>query len=905
MHEWLHSLRLRLRAVWRRRQLDEDFRDEMAFHVAMRQAQLGGSGAANASAEARRRFGNTTRIAEELRDGWALAPRLASVASDLRYAVRALRRHRGFAIVVILTLGVGIGINTATFSIVNAVLIRPLGFSEPERLVALEEHLAGFAFGGSPLSPPDLLDVQREQQSFERVAAYRTIALELSGGDEPALLAAARVSADFFSTLGVAPHVGRGFTADEERPGIDVAVLSWQLWQTRFAGDAAIVGRAVMLDRRPYTVVGVMPAAFEFPRRGPQINNTPADVWVPLQFTDAQRQARGNEFTYSAVARLRDGVSLEQARAELVVLTRRINERYPPGLKAAGFASTLAAAPLRDTIAGRMERPLLLLLAAVGLVLLVTCANIANLVLSRAASRTREVALRTALGSSRGRLLQLLLAEAAVLSIAGGFSGVAIAAGVVAALPVAVADTLPAAGDVSIDLRVLAFSAGLAIATSVLFALIPLVTVDRGMAGRALQDETSRTTPGIRRHRVQSALVVSTVVLACVLLAGAGLFIRSFTALMATDAGFTADRVLTAAVALPRAGYESASSVRAFHESLFRQVSGLPGVRSAALTTDLPLESYERRTLAPEGASLDAQTPRNTNLSWIRGPYFSTLGIRLQQGRFFTDIEQTQRRNVVVVNERLATTFWPGENAIGKRLRWGLDVPQNPNPWLTIIGVVADVADGPLGVEPYLHAYEPFLQFPDIVLEKFPGLGAFGRHVKVALRTDGDPRALAAAVRAEIATIDSNLAIQSVSTMSDRLADVVAPRRFSAVTLGSFAAGSLLLAGIGLYGLLAFTVAERRREIAVRLALGAEPMEIVRLVVSQGLKLVCIGVVLGVAAAYGAAGTVDAFLYRTGSRDIVAFGAVPVLLLAIALVACALPAYRASRVQSLTALRAD
>src|SRR5688572_13760966 len=571
MHEWLHSLRLRLRAARRRRQLDEDFRDEMAFHVAMRQAQLRGSGAANAGAEARRRFGNPTRIAEELRDGWALAPRMASVVADLRYSLRALRRHPGFALVVILTLGVGIGINTATFSIVNAVLIRPLGFPQPERLIALEERLAGFGFGGSPFSPPDFLDVQREQQSFDRVAAYRSIALELSGADEPVLLAAARVSADFFSVLGVAPHLGRGFTADEDRPGVDVAVLNWRLWQTRFAGDAAIVGRAVMLDRRPYTVVGVMPAGFEFPRRGPQINNMPADVWIPLAFTDIQRQARGNEFAYSAVARSRPGVSLEQAQAELGVLTRRINERYPPGLKTAGFSIDLSAAPLRDTIAGRMERPLLLLLGAVGLVLLVTCANIANLVLSRAASRMREVALRAALGSSRGRLLQLLLAEATVLSIAGGLAGVAIAAGVVAALPVAVAETLPEAGDVSIDLRVLAFSAGLAIATSVLFALIPLVTVDRGTAGRALQDETSRTTPGIRRHRVQSALVVSTVVLACVLLAGAGLFIRSFTALMATDAGFTADRVLTAAVALPRAGYESATSVRTFHESLFRQ----------------------------------------------------------------------------------------------------------------------------------------------------------------------------------------------------------------------------------------------------------------------------------------------------------------------------------------------
>jgi predicted permease len=343
--------------------------------------------------------------------------------------------------------------------------------------------------------------------------------------------------------------------------------------------------------------------------------------------------------------------------------------------------------------------------------------------------------------------------------------------------------------------------------------------------------------------------------------------------------------------------------VRAFHESLVRQASALPGVRSAALTTDLPLSRYERRTLSGEGATLAAASPRNTNLSWIRGPYLATLGIRLRSGRFFTDIEDAERRNVVIVNERLATTFWPGQDAVGKRLRWGLDVPQNPSPWLTVVGIVDNVADGPLGVEPYLHAYEPFVQFPDVVLENSPG--SFGRHVNLALRTEGDPRLLAPAVRAEIARIDRHLAIQSISTMTERVAEIVAPRRFSMAAVGAFAAGALLLAGIGLYGLLAFSVAERRREIAVRLALGAEPTEIVRMVVSQGLTLVSIGLVLGVAVAFSAAGALDSFLYRTGRHDAVAFGAVPILLTIIALAACALPAYRASRVQSLTALRAE
>ncbi|HEX5110188.1 MAG TPA: ABC transporter permease [Vicinamibacterales bacterium] len=903
MREWLNSLRLRLHATWRRRQLDQDLRDEMAFHVAMRQAQLGQAGAANPGAEARRRFGSTARIAEELRDRWALMPRLASLARDFRYAVRGLGRHPGFALVVVLTLGIGIGINTATFSIINAVLIRPLGFPDPDRLVALQEDLAGFSFGGAPFSPPDFIDLQREQQSFEAVGAYRSVALELSGTNEPVLLDAARVTPNLFTVLGVSPHLGRTFRPEEERQGTDVAILSWSLWHARFGGDRSVLGRTIVLDRRPYTVVGIMPAAFEFPRPGPQINNRRAELWVPLAFTDAQRVIRGNEFIYSAIARLKRGTSVEAANAELAVQTRRINDRYPPGLKGAGFVIGLSAVSLHDEIAGHTERPLLLLLVAVGLVLLVACANIANLVLSRAATRAREVALRRALGSSRGRLLQLLLAETSVLSVAGGTAGVAIAMFIVASLPATVAEQLPAARSVPIDGSVLAFTAGLIVITSLAFALIPLAAAERGAPGRTLQEETARTTPGVRRHRIQATLVVLTVVLACVLLAGAGLFIRSFTALMATDAGFNADRVLTAAVTLPGPGYQSAASVHAFHDAIFRQASSLPGIRSAALATDLPLEAYERRTLAPEGFSLVTSSPRNTNLSWTRGPYFTTLGIRLRSGRFFTDAEDRGHRNVVIVNQRLADTFWPGQDAIGKRLRWGLDVTQNPNPWLTIVGIVDDVADGPLEVEPYLHAYEPFTQLPDFMLENFPG--SFGRDVKLVIRTNDDPRALASPVRGEIARIDRSLAVQSISTMSEQMADAVAPKRFSALTLSAFAGGALLLAGIGLYGLLAFGVSERRREIAVRLALGAEPAKIVRLVVRQGLTLVAIGLVLGVCAAYAVATTVDSLLYRTESHDLVAFGAVPVLLAIIAVAACLLPAYRASRVESITALRAE
>ncbi|HVQ16885.1 MAG TPA: ABC transporter permease [Vicinamibacterales bacterium] len=830
-------------------------------------------------------------------------PGVATFLYDLRHAARALRHHPGFLAVVVLTLGFGIGINTATFSIVNAVLIRPLAFNEPDRLVALQERLSGSELENSPFSPPDFADVRSEQQSFDGVAAYVQRPAELSGSGAAVRIDVSKVSSNLFDVLGVQPMLGRSFTPEEDRPGVDVAVLSYGLWQTRLGGDRSIVGRAITLDRRPYTVVGVMPPGFDFPLRGGGFNGKPAAAWVPLGFTDRQLQGRGNEFNHGVVARLKAGTSIDAAGAELEVLARRVNERYPQVLRNARFSIAFVAMPLREESSGQMQRPLLLLLGAVGLVLLVACANVANLVLSRAASRSRELALRMALGSSRERLLQLLFAEGALLSIAGGIVGVLLSQVIVAAVPAVVAETLPAAQEIAVDVRVLAFTAAISILTSILFAVIPMLGIDRRGPGSTLQEEAHRTTPGLRRHRMQSGLVVSTVTFAFVLLIGAGLFIRSFSALVAIDGGFDPDRMLTASVTLPREGYPTASAVRAFHESLFRRASSLPGVRSAALVTDLPLERYERRTLAAEGGLVQAGAPTSTNLSWVYGPFVQALGMRLTAGRAFTDVEIVEPRGVVVVNERLVQRLWPGQDAIGKRLRWGLDVPQNPNPWLTIVGVVADVADGTLGSEPFIHAYEPFSQFPDGVLNNIPN--AFGRHVKLAVRTIADPRALVAPVRGEIDSIDRQLAIEAIETMENRLGESVAPRRFTVLTLGAFAAGSLLLAAVGLYGLLAFNVAERRHEIAVRLALGAEPPAILRMVVGQGLKLVAIGLMAGAVVSFWMARALTSLLYQTEVHDAITFASVPVVLGLISLAACALPARRASRVEPISALRGE
>ena len=752
----------------------------------------------------------------------------------------------------------------------------------------------------APFSAPDFVDLAREQRSFTGAAAYVNTLFEVSGGSAPTRIDAAKVSANLFSVLDATPALGRGFRPDEDRPGVDVAVLSWGLWQAHYRGDPAIVGATVMLDRRPYTVIGVMPATFEFPRRGPAFGNRPASVWVPMAFTPAQLRERGNGVVHSVVARLKDGTSIDEARAEVSVIARRIGDQYPPAARK-GPAMGMTVTPLRVEISGRMERPLLLLFAAVGLVLVVTCANVANLVLSRSATRSREIALRTALGSSRARLLQLLLAEAAVLSGTGALLGVVLARLVVSAVPAVVTEMLPIVREVSLDVRVLLFTTGVAIATSILFAIIPLLALERRTPGAALQEEATRTTPGTRRHRLQAGLVVSTVVLSFVLLVGAGLFVRSFSALMARDAGFNADSVLTASVVLPRAGYANAASIRTFHTTLLARAASLTGVRSAALMTDLPLERYERRGVSAEGVD-NAPAAQSTHLSWVDGAYFSTLGIRVTSGRAFTDVENAGQRGVVIVNERLARSLWPGQDAVGKRLRWGRG-PGNQNAWLTVVGVIADVADGPLDGEPFFHAYEPFSQFPDFIWNDVPT--TFGRTVKLAVRTNSDPLTLASAVRTEINRLDSQLAVGSIATMADRMSDVVAPRRLSAMTLGAFAGGSLLLAAIGLYGLLAFMVRERRREIAVRLALGAEPRRILHMVVRQGLTLVSIGLLAGAVASYFMARGIQSLLFQTESHDLATFATVPLVLATIAVIACALPAYRASRVEPLGALRAE
>jgi len=822
---------------------------------------------------------------------------MSSLLTDLRHACRSLVKAPVFTAVTVITLALGIGANSAIFSLVNAVLLRPLGYAEPERLMLVYEGFRGSAFEKVGMSPPDFIDLTALQRSFSSIGAYRTQTHELSGAGAPEQITGARVSATVFPILGVRPAIGRTFLESEDQPGRDVAVLSDGLWRHRYGGDPNILGRTITLDRRPYTIVGVMPPSFQFPKRGPQVNGEPAQVWTPLALGEFERSqfARGMMYNNSVIGRLRDGVTVEQARQEAGALAPRLVKNYPPVLQDPLKSLTLTAVPLADDIAGQVKRPLLILLGAVGLVLLIACANVGNLVLSRAVARRREIGVRAALGAGRRRLLQMLLAEGLLLTAAGGVMGLFIGHAIVRAMPAVIALSLPGVQDVALDLRVALFTFALSALTALVFGLLPLIVSERGNLTDLLREGASRATGDPRQHRLQAALVVSSVALAFVLLAGAGLLMRSFTRLMTVDVGIRAPRVLTMQVMLPQAGYDEPPAVRSFIRALHERVRAIPTVRTASIQSDLPLKGDGERRSATADQSVDTgAATTSVAVTWTYGDYFRAFGVPIVRGRGFLPEEEVENRETAIVSRALAERFWPGQDPIGKRLKWG--VPASRSPWKTIVGVVGDVVDGRLDEPPILHVYVPFPEAP---------MTGLLRRLTVAAVTDQDVTALSDPMRSAIAVLDPALAVAEVTTMDQVMADASAPQRFSTMLLGSFAAGALLLAAIGLYGVLAFGVAQRTREIGVRLALGATRRQVLGLVVHRGMTLTLAGLGLGIAGAVGTTRLMRGLLYQTEPLDVVTFAFVPLLLGIVALVACYLPARRAARVEPVTALRAE
>jgi predicted permease len=825
---------------------------------------------------------------------------MGTLLFDLRHSIRALMKSPVFTAVTVLTLALGIGANSAIFSLVNAVLLRPLGYQEPERLMMIHEIIPQSKVPRFGVSPSDYLDLDQYQGSFTDLGVYRTRTMELSDTGSPESITVAQTSAAVFPVLGVSAAQGRTFLPAEDQSEQSVAVISETLRRRRYAASSPI-GERIVLDRRPYTIVGVMPAGFEFPKRGPQFNGQPAAVYLPLVFNPFERQARGMFFNHSVIGRLKDGVTLEQASRDTAALAVRIVENYPPQIRNSGITLQIAATPMLEEISGQVRKPLFILLGAVGLVLLVACANVANLFLSRAVARQREMGVRVALGASRHRLFQMLVVESLLLALVSGLAGLLVANWVLRAVPAVLTASLPGISDVALDVRVVSFTLVLSIATALFFGLVPMVAGMRRELTDVLR-EGARSAGGRRQHHLQAGLVVTSVAFAFVLLVASGLLIRSFNKLMNVESGINAPNVLSLEVTLPHAGYNQAPRVRSFYQTVQDRLLSIPGVKAGVVTTDLPLRADgERRAFSPEGADPIAGLPSSIALTWAHGDYFSTFGIPLIRGRNFTPEEQLQNRLVVIVSKNLADRYWPGQDPIGKRLKWGL--ASSAAPWQTVVGVAGDVVDGPLGSDPVIHVYSPYSETDDQGLAS--PIGGFWRRMNIAVNANMDAASLTTSVRAVIAAVDPALAIAKVTTMREVVRELSAPQRFSATVLTAFAVGALLLAGIGLYGVLASGVAQRTREIGVRLALGAGRGEVLGLIIKQGMRLVAIGLAIGFAGSLAAARLLRTLLYETDVYDPLTFAMVPIVLAIVSVAACYVPARRAAIVDPMVTLRTE
>ena len=827
------------------------------------------------------------------------------VWQDLKYAGRGMRRAPAYSATVVLTLALAIGATTAVFSVVNAVLLRSLPYREPNRLVMVYQGIPKAIPTPIGFSPPDYVAFAERAAFFESIAAFRNRDYELSGVEPPERITAARVSASLFATLGVVPAIGNTFSREDDEGAKPVAIISDGLWARKFNRDPAILGRALTLDRQPYTIVGVMPRSFSFPNRGPHMNNMPADVYVPISFTRGERRAFGSMYNSSVVARLKPGVTAAQANADAAALVRaNAAELYPASLSGLAGALIATAVPLQDEIVGRTRTLLLIAFAAVGFVLLIACADIASLMLTRAVSRQREMAVRAALGAGRWRIVRQLLAESGLMAVCGGVLGLLMAWWFARLLISLAPSTLPRMDEIGIDGRILAFTTGVSLLAALLCGVLPALELSRPDSSDTLKEGGRTGTAGRRQRAIFNTLVTAQVALAVVLLVGGGLLARSFSRLLSVDPGYRAERVLTLGTSLPASGYRTGPDVRAFYTRLLDAVvNNVAGVSAAGTSTDLPLGVRERRafTIEQESAST-RELSHAVACEWVMGQYLEALGIPLTRGRTFTAQDGAASEPVVIINETMARSFWADRDPIGQRLAWG--GPAQHGPWMRIVGVVGDVKQGALSVETVPQTYVPWLQVSDAMLGD--NIVGMMRSLKLAIRTDIRPEAIASSVRQQIRSLDPALPVTAVQTMDDVLRTSTAPQRFNTMLVGSFALLALLLAAIGIGGVLATSVSRRTQELGVRLALGAQPSTVMRMVVRQGMVPALLGLGIGLfAAARLVTRVMSSLLFDVRPFDPVTFAGVAALLLAVALTACVVPALRATRVDPMVALRRE
>jgi putative ABC transport system permease protein len=808
-----------------------------------------------------------------------------TVLHDVRYALRALMKQPGFTLVAVLTLALGIGANTAIFGIVNAVLLRPLPYAEPDRVVLLWSHWINWT--KTWVSQPELADYQQQLRSLEHVAGFFNTSFNLTGGGEPLRVLAAQVQPEIFAALGARPIVGRVFTAEEDTPGHEhVVLLTEGLWRSQFGSDPSIVGRSIQLDAVPYTVVGVLPAALRLPLD--YATRTITQVWVPIALGPVDPNDRGNH-GYNALGRLKPGVTLAQAQAEVDTLTRGFFDRFP-GMYDNEFGLTLVTAPAE--VFGNVRPALLVLLLAVGAVLLIACANVANLLLARSEMRQKELAIRTVLGASRRRIVMQLLAESLLLSLVGGAAGIAVAFALTRALAALDPLKIPRVQDIAIDPRVLAFTAAISIVTGLVFGIVPALQSSRADLQPMLKEggRDSRVSSGWLRR----GLVVAEVAASVALVAAALLLARSFTRLLAVDAGFNPAHVLTLRTSLPPARYQDgASMVRAYAE-VGRRLRESPGVQSAGGVTGLPLATTRGDwSVVLEGDTPTARLGRAADWQVVTPGYFEAMGTAVKAGRTFTDADRADTLPVIVVNEAMAGRFWPGQNPIGRRLTMGRN-----DRWITVVGVVADVHHRGLDAAPRSEMYRPHTQF------RYGGADAPAVSTLTwVVRTTGDPRAATSYARAAVQAVDHNLGISDVATMDQVLADSTSDRRLNLMLFALLGGLALALATVGVYGVVAYSVAQRTHEIGVRMAIGARPADVVRMIVRDGGRLALAGVAIGSALAAVAARLMRGLLFDVSASDPATFVAAPLALLAVALLASYVPARRATRIDPNEILR--